>query len=59
MEQMQTIGTFIISFGGGMIIGFFVKSLFDTCVEERVSEELRKRGLRNERDKVSRNEGQR
>ena len=46
MEQMETIGTFIISFGGGMIIGFFIKSLFDTCVEDRVSEELRKRGIK-------------
>ena len=45
MEQMQTIGTFIISFGGGMIIGFFIKSLFDTCVEDRVREELRRRGI--------------
>jgi len=45
MEQMQTIGTFIISFGGGMIIGFFIKSLFDTCVEDRVKAELRKRGI--------------
>lgn len=45
MEQMQTIGTFIISFGGGMIIGFFAKSLFDACVEDRVKEELRKRGI--------------
>ena len=45
MEQMQTIGTFIMSFGAGMIIGFFAKGLFDACVEERVSEELRKRGI--------------
>lgn len=44
MEQMKTIGAFIF-FGGGMIIGFFIKSLFDTCVEDRVREELRKRGI--------------
>lgn len=43
--EMQAIGSFIISFGGGMIIGFFAKGLFDACVEDRVKSELRKRGI--------------
>lgn len=46
MEEVAAgIMGFIILFGGGMIIGFCIKGLFDTCVEDRVKEELRRRGI--------------
>lgn len=45
MEQMQAIGTFIISFGLGFVFGFLGKVIFDICVEDRVKAELRKRGI--------------
>ena len=42
---MENFGFFLISFGLGFMFGFLGKVLFDTCVDDRVKSELRKRGI--------------
>lgn len=42
---MENFGFFIISFGLGFVFGFLGKVIFDICVEDRVTAELRKRGI--------------
>ena len=42
---MENFGFFIISFGLGFMFGFLGKVLFDTYVDDKVKEILRKRGI--------------